>query len=67
MKRLIVALALLTTPLHAETRRVPNEAVIRKLCPDPRGHCLVRNPDLYKESDPKLSRRLTKGVPDASK
>jgi hypothetical protein len=51
---------------HAETR-VPNEAVIRKLCPNPNAKCMARdNPDFYKDDDPEFYNRITKPA-DASK
>jgi hypothetical protein len=41
--------------------RVPNMAVIRKLCPDPKARCLARdNPGFYKDEDPEFYNRITK-------
>jgi len=49
---------------NAEESRVPNEAVIRKLCPNPNARCLARdNPDFYKDTDPDFYRRITKPAP----
>jgi hypothetical protein len=62
MKKIAILLTLLAlaTPAMAEVR-VANEAVVRKLCPNPKARCLVRdNPDFYRDADPKLYERITK-------
>jgi hypothetical protein len=41
--------------------RVVNEAVVRKLCPNPNAKCMARdNPDFYKDADPAFYNRITK-------
>jgi hypothetical protein len=49
--------------MQAETR-VLNEAVIRKLCPNPNARCMARdNPEFYKDTDPEFYNRITKPAP----
>jgi hypothetical protein len=64
MKRLLLAAALtvaLIPPAAAEENRVVNEAVVRKLCPNPKMRCMVRdNPGFYKDEDPEFYNRITK-------
>ncbi len=41
--------------------RVVNEAVVRKLCPNPNAKCMARdNPDFYKDADRNFYNRITK-------
>jgi uncharacterized protein YecT (DUF1311 family) len=44
--------------------RIVNEAVVRKLCPDPNKKCMARdNPGFYKINDPAFYNRITKPAP----
>jgi hypothetical protein len=67
MKCLLLVAALtvaLSAPVAAEENRVVNEAVIQKLCPNPKMRCKVRdNPGFYKDTDPELYKRITKPEP----
>lgn len=57
-----------TSITHVEARstkqpqsRVVNEAVVRKLCPDPTARCMARdNPEFYQDTDPAFYNRITK-------
>jgi hypothetical protein len=66
MKTFTLALAAALTvaliaPAAAEENRVVNEAVVRKLCPNPKVRCMVRdNAGFYKDEDPELYNRITK-------
>jgi hypothetical protein len=54
-------IAIGTLAASAEETRVVNEAVVQKLCPNPKMRCKVRdNPDFYKDTDPELYNRITK-------
>jgi hypothetical protein len=72
MTRVIGLLVLLLTATSLAARaeatstkqppaRVLNEAVVRKLCPNPNKRCMARdNPDFYKDTDPAFYNRITK-------
>ena len=49
------------TSTKQPSARVVDEAVVRKLCPNPNAPCLVRdNPYFYKDADPELYKLITK-------
>ena len=58
---ILIAAALISAGKARECDRVLDAAKVAKLCPDPNARCLARdNPDLYKESDPAVYKRITK-------
>jgi len=53
-----------TSTKQPSAARVVDEAVVRKLCPNPNAKCMARdNPDFYKDADPTFYNRITKPAP----